>query len=215
MKKLEKKLFLTVAVASLAFSANSFAVSGKDKKGETIKTETEKRDDARKVKEAGTAGVSARSQQAKEIANQLLLKTRVVTGSDVKLAGDRLAAAVESGILKLSSLQTLEANSSNEVAINYTNLLSIAALKNKLVGEQGEALAKFGDIEIINNLNGKTQWTAEAIAKLNVTLIETLNSIQRGDNPKLADDLVAGLLKAGFTKERIKEILKECFKIAV
>lgn len=217
-----KKLVLTMAVASLAFSANSFAVTGKDKDGKSVKTESEKKEDARKAKEAGAAGNSARSNQAKEVANQLLLKTRVVSGSDVKLAGDRLAAAVDAGILRLSDLQALESNSSKEVAINASNLITVAAMKNQLrrdatdakVAEQAEGFAKFAQVEVLNNLNGKTQWTADAEAKLNVTLVEATRALQSGDATRLVDSLVVGLKKAGFSEERIKEILKECFKIS-
>lgn len=219
-----KKLILTVALASFAFSANSFAVNGKkETKTEAQKTKTEKEEAAKKLKEAGTAGVSARSQQAKEVANQLLLKTRVVTGSDVKLASDRLASAVEAGILKLSDLQTLESNASKEVAINASNLITVAAMRNQLrrdaadakVAEQAEGFAKFTEVEVLNNLNGKTQWTTDAEAKLNVTLTEATRSLQNGESSTLTAALVSGLKKAGFSEERIKEILKECFKIAV
>jgi hypothetical protein len=217
-----KKVLLTLTVASLAISSQSFAApTGKGKGGKTTKTEAERREEQRKTEQAVAPGISARKQQALDVANQLLLKTRVVTGSDIKLASDRLAESVEQNIFRLTDLEALEQNSSREVAINAANLISVAAMKNHLrrdsrdanIAAQAEGFAKFNQIEILNNLTGKTQWTTEAEAKLNTTLIETTRALREGDASKLFDALTLGLKKAGFTEERIREILKECFKI--
>lgn len=208
-----------MTVASLALSANAFAAggNGKDTKGkDSTRTESEKREEARKLEQAGKAGNSAKTMAAQEAATSLLNKTRVVVGgSDIKEVSERLAVAVDSGILKQSDLELLEQNSNKEVAVNAANLLSVAAMKNQLKSGDTNAtgLVTFIQREVSNNLSGKTQWTTDAEAKLNTTLIEATRALKDGDTSSIKDAVVAGLKKAGFSEERVKEILKECFKI--
>ena len=212
-----KKLLLTVAVASLALSSTDASANrgngGRGKEGRT-KTEEQRREEQRKAEQAGTAGSAASSAQAQSYANQLIMKTRLVTGSAVKVATDALAKAVTDGILTIKDLETLELNSAKEVAVNYTNLLVTAAMKGQLNrSSESAGVVQFGRIEVLNNLNGKTQWSAEAEAKLNTTLLEATRSLKEGDAVNTLEALKAGLKKAGFDQKRIDEILKECFKI--
>ncbi len=218
-----KKLLLTVAIASMALpSVDAFASRvGNGGKGRESRPTTETREQRevreRKAQQAGKAGNSTITVQAQNAASNLLNKTNVVTGLDFKKASDNIAKAIQDGLLRRDEVESLANNANRDIAINMTNFLAVASLKNLLVkGEQGEGIVKFLRIEAFPILNGKSTYTADALSRVNTTVVEATRALQNGQVRNLSDALIAGLKKAGITDmARIREILKECFKIVV
>lgn len=213
-----KKTLLTMTAIMLSSTFALAAPVGGKGRGKN-RTETREQRETREAKEqqAGRAGNSAINVQSQNIASNLLNKTNVVSGLDFKTATNNLAKAINDGLLKRDEVESLANNASKDIAINMTNLLAVASLKNLLVkGEQGEGIVKFLRIEAFPVLNGKSTYTADALSRVNTTITEASRALQNGQVRSLSEALIAGLKKAGITDmAKIKEILKECFKIVV
>jgi hypothetical protein len=220
---LMKKLLLTVAVATFALTTTTtvFAVEGKDGRTERPRTDIDKKEDGKKVEQAGTARDATVHSQATAAASNFIEVTRSASGTAKKTAQDRLAQGVKDGILSTKLLDTLAQNSGKELANNYSQVITEAALNNLLrkdsnnaaIQKKAAAAIHFGDIEVVNVITGKTTLTPEAEAKMNIFLIETARAIKDGQTTDLEAAFDIGLKKAGFSDERINEIKKECLKL--
>jgi hypothetical protein len=206
-----KKLLLTLAVVGLA--SNAFAIDSKTDRNDPSKpkTESDKREDAKKAHEVTAAGTTAEHTAVIDIANNIIKDSKQVQGSgEVKDVREAFAKAVKDGILTLKDLQTIENNAKSPAVNAYLELLIAAAKKGTL----DEGLAKFGRVEVINKINGTTVWEEKAETKLIVTLVEATRSLQDGDAKTSKQAILKGLDKAGIKDASlIKDILEKCFGI--
>lgn len=207
-----KRLLLTVAVTSLALNAVAAPGTGKGKEGNRPKTQEQRVEEAKKAGQAKSAGSSKETISTRDAVQNVINSNRLVSGTDATNTATRLSSAIEAGKLQRSDFDAMvEKSNSDQVAKKMVDYVVLAAKTNQLDG----ALA-FINAEGVSYVNGKTQWSKEALEKLDTTLTVAGNELAQATGlkqVKMIDALTAGLKAAKFDENTIREILKKCFKI--